>query len=342
MITRSITTAITQDVPRFLALLARHRHDRIAILGHMRPDGDCIGAQIALCRIFRAQGTDAICVNHHPVPRTLASLLQDTPFYYEPDFTPDGHHAICVDCADLTRLGPTLGAHFSQIAANIDHHISNTNYACENIIHPVAAATCQVLAVLALESRLPLDPVTAQALYTGIVTDTGQFKYRNTTAGLLTTAARLLEHGASAEHTTHSLYENDRLGRLHLLQRYLGTLELHHSDRICIGHLTVADYDATRTTKEDAEGFVDYARNIATVALALVLEETPAGLKGSLRAKDPRYRLDRLAATLNGGGHTLAAGFNLPGATLATHRSQILTTLVAHMDAIDAAQCIDN
>ncbi|MDR2429802.1 MAG: DHH family phosphoesterase [Puniceicoccales bacterium] len=337
-----ITTVITQDTPRFLALLERHRHDRVVVLGHMRPDGDCIGAQIALCRILRAQGTEAICVNHHAIPRTLASLQHDTPFYHEPRFIPAGSHAICVDCSDLTRLGPVLGAHFPRIAANIDHHISNTNYACENIVHPDAAAACQMIAALAFDARIPLDPVTAQALYTGIVTDTGQFKYRNTTAGLLTTAARLLEHGAAADLTTRCLYENDRLDRLLLLQRCLGTFELHHGGRICAGHLTAADYAATRTAKEDAEGFIDYARNIASVAIALLLEETPAGLKGSLRAKDPRYRLDRLAATLNGGGHTLAAGFNLPGATLATHRSQILAALAIHMDGIDAAQPIDN
>lgn len=325
-----------EESARFRALLERLRGAKVAVLGHMRPDGDCIGSQVALCRLLRAEGVEAICVNHHAIPANLRVFVGDTPFFEERDFLWGGQEAVCVDCADGTRIGKDLLALFPRVVGNIDHHISNTRYAEENIVLPDTAAACQMLAAFALDNGLAIDPTTARALYVGIVTDTGQFKYPSTTAEVLEIAARLIRLGASPQWTTDALYEHDSFGRIELLQRFLASLRLYADGRICIGEIPLGTFGETGTNREDTEGLVDYPRCIEGVDVAVLLEEMPDGVKGSLRAKNTRYRVDQLAKLLNGGGHALAAGFNLSGATLAGDRSRIVETIAKHLTASDA------
>ncbi|MDR2863366.1 MAG: DHH family phosphoesterase [Puniceicoccales bacterium] len=328
-----------EESARFQSLLNSLRAKRVAVLGHMRPDGDCIGSQVALCRILHTTvGADAICVNHHTVPRNLQAFVGDTPFLHENDFVPDGHVAVCTDCSDLTRIGKALVARFSSFEGNIDHHLSNSLFARENIVLPSAAAACHMIAAFAFDLGLPLDAVTAQALYVGIVTDTGQFKYPSTTPEVLEISARLVRLGASPQAATASLYEHDSFGRLALLQRFLASLKLYAAGKICIGEIPLGTFEATGTTREDTEGLVDYARCIDGVDVAALLEEMPDGVKGSLRAKDARYRVDQLGKKLNGGGHALAAGFNLEGASLDKDRQRIVDIITTHLSHTDAAE----
>lgn len=328
------TVFFPNESARFKALLENLQGHRVAILGHLRPDGDCIGSQVALCRVLRAQGTDAVCINGHAVPRNLQFLVKDTPFFSGNDFEPDGREAVFVDCSDANRAGATLAEKFPDPVASIDHHVSNEGFARENIVLPNAAAACAMLAAFLLDNALPFDSVTAQALYTGIVTDTGQFKHPSTTPEILEIAARLLRAGASIPAVTSSLYEQDSFARLALLQRFLASLRLYEGGRVCCGKITATDFAATNTTREDVEGLVDYARCIEGVDIAAVLEEAPSGIKGSLRAKDPHYRADLLAKALGGGGHALAAGFFASGLTLATDELHLLDTIAAHLRTV--------
>ena len=317
----------------FRELLDDLRGKRVAILGHLRPDGDCIGSQVALCRIFNANGTDAVCVNGHPIPRNLASLVGDTPFFKGDNFTADGREAVFVDCAEHTRPGLELAEKFKVFAANIDHHLSNPNYAIVNIVEADSPATCAMLAAFVLDNAIAIDALTAQALYTGIVTDTGQFKFPSTTAQTLEIAAQLLRYGASVRTTTSELYEHTRPASLVLLRHFLASLTLHANGRVCSGELPNGIFEQTQTTREDTENLVDYARCIDGVDIAVLLEDSPRGLKGSLRAKDERLRMDLLARKLNGGGHALAAGFTLQhGTTLANDRQHVLDIITAHLE----------
>ncbi|MDR2513448.1 MAG: bifunctional oligoribonuclease/PAP phosphatase NrnA [Puniceicoccales bacterium] len=334
------TTYAPIQSPLFRQLLDSLRGKRVAILGHLRPDGDCIGSQVALCRIFNTNGVDAICINGDAAPRNLTSLIGDTPFLkVDPkgsDYSPDGREAVFVDCSESTRAGHELTAKFETLAANIDHHLSNPSYAKVNIVDSDAPATCAMLATFALDNALPIDAPTAQALYTGIVTDTGQFRYPATTTQTLEIAAQLLRHGASIRTTTSELYERNRFARLTLLRHFLSSLTLHANGRVCTGELPSGIYEQTQTTHEDAEDLVDYARCIDGVAIAVLLEDGPRGVKGSLRAKDKRYRMDLLAQKLNGGGHALAAGFTYHlGTTLAQNRQDILAIITRHLTEID-------
>jgi phosphoesterase RecJ-like protein len=324
---------------RFAEFLAGLSGRRIAVIGHARPDGDCIGSQVALVRVLQALGHEAVCVNTDPVPRRLAFLTPGMGFLRmdEAARDPAGDAAIFVDCADHARAGERLRARFPTPAGNIDHHISNTGYAAVNIVDSASAATCEILAGLFFDRGLPVDPQTAQALYTGILTDTGQFRFPSTSRRTFLLAAELMAHGAKPTEAGFELYERETTGKLRLLQHFLASLAVECEGRACIGVLPTGVFQATGSTAEDTEGLVDYARSIDGVDVGVLIEERPDGtVKASLRAKNPVYRLDRIAAQFGGGGHACAAGLSL-AATPAEFRARLVTALAAQFAAVDAA-----
>ncbi len=298
----------------FAQLLADLAGRKIAVLGHARPDGDCIGSQVALGRVLRAQGLDAVCVNPDAVPRRLEFLVSDTPFLrfdaimdQLADYT-----AVFVDCADGARSGERVQAAFPKPLAMVDHHISNVGFARNNLLDTGSSATCEILAGLFLDADLPLDAGIAQALYTGMLTDTGQFRFASTSRRTLLLAAELIGAGAQPSEVGYHLYERESLGKMMLLQRCLASLRMECGGRVCIGVLPPGIFDETGTTTEDTEGLVDYARSIDGVEVGVLIEErADGGVKASLRAKDASYRVDLIAAQFNGGGHACAAGLNL-------------------------------
>lgn len=305
---------------------------KVAVLGHMRPDGDCIGSQTALCRILLALGADARCVNRHRTPPNLTAYVAGLTYDTEEGFVRRADEVgLAVDCADLSRIGSHLTEPYGKLAGNIDHHVSNNDFAEVNAVVEDAAATCHVLAHAALAKGWPIDAATAASLYLGIVTDTGSFRFRSTSPEVLEVAAGLIRRGASPALTTERVFESESPGKFKLVQAFLAGMHLTEGGRIAVGEIPRDLYARTGTSKEDKEGLVDFPRSIAGVDIAVLLEEGEDGVKGSLRGKNPELRLDLLAAKLNGGGHRLAAGFNCLGATLERDRARILATIAAHL-----------
>jgi len=261
----------------------------------------------------------------------MVSYTQGLTFLTGDQYVPDGRVAVAVDCADASRIGPDLLDKFGgKLWGNIDHHASNPGYAQHNIVVKTAAATCHVLAYGALRQNLGCDTATAKALHLGIVTDTGRFSYASATAEVFAIAAELIERGANPAETNFLVFEHESRGKLELTKRFLNSIQFHEAGKICSGELTQADYTATGTTKEDKEGLVEFPRSVEGVEIAVLMEEGRDGVRGSLRGRDPRLRLDLLAGKLNGGGHVLAAGFNMLGCTLAKDRVRILGIVAEH------------
>jgi phosphoesterase RecJ-like protein len=308
----------------------------IVVIGHARPDGDCIGSQVALARSLRAAGRDVVCVNPSPVPRRLQFLVRDEPVLGV-DALPEGDQvAIYVDCADQARAGSVLQKRFPEPFGNIDHHVSNEDYAVHNCVQSDSSATCEILAALFLELDLKIDAETAQALYTGILTDTGQFRFATTTHLTFKLAAELVALGANPVEAGHELYEREPAGKLQLLQRYLASFEIHSNGRICVGTLAEGVFSDTETGPEDTEGMVDYARAIDGVMIGCLIEERKDGIKVSLRAENPTYRVDQIAAQFGGGGHACAAGLNITGIEAGEFRKQLIDALEKRMLEVDA------
>jgi phosphoesterase RecJ-like protein len=317
--------------PAFKKLLGEMRGRPVAVLGHMRPDGDCIGSQVGLTRILRALGVDAIAVNHDTVPRVLADFVGDTPWRRAADYQPaPGTVAACVDCADHSRLGPRLRELFPRPWLAVDHHLSNGNFAEHNFVFPETAATAEVLAGLFSDNGFKPDAIAAQALYVGIATDTGQFRFPSTTPQVFRLCSELMAAGAVPAEAAALLYERESFGKMRLLQVFLNSLRMEMGGRVCVGLLRDSDYETTGALREDSEGLVDYARAIEGVEVGALLEERKGALKGSLRAKDPRYALHRLAQRYQGGGHACAAGFNLTE-TIDGFYPRFLADIAAHL-----------
>ena len=329
--------ALSAEFARLLPSLAGRK---IAIIGHARPDGDCIGSQVALARVLTARGHDVICVNPDPVPRRLRFLVTGVTFTRTDDVvaTTADRAAIFVDCADHARGGERLKAHYPEPVAMIDHHISNVGYALANLMDSTSAATCEILAGLFFDNHLPVDPQTAQALFTGILTDTGQFRFSSTSRRCFLLAGVLVACGARPADAGFELYERETVGKMRLMQHYLASLRLECGGRVCIGTLAPDVFEVTGSTGEDTEGLVDYARSIDGVDVGVLIEQRADGtVKASLRAKEPAFRVDLVAAQFNGGGHACAAGLNLKAGT-ENFVARLVAALAQSIATVDAGR----
>lgn len=324
--------------PDFTRLLATIAGRKVAVVGHARPDGDCIGSQVAVARVLAARGQDVICVNADPVPRRLQFLVPGMTFRRTDEVVneADERAAIFVDCADHARGGDRLKARYPAPAGMIDHHLSNVGYAAINLVDSAASATCEILAGLFFDHGLPVDAQTAQALYTGILTDTGQFRFNSTSRRTFLLAGELVARGAKPAEAGYQLYERETEGKMRLLQQFLASLKMECGGRVCVGVLPPDIFERTGATTEDTEGLVDYARSIEGVEVGALIEQRADGsMKASLRAKEPAYRVDLAAAKFNGGGHACAAGLNLKTGT-ENFYARLVGALAERIAAVDA------
>jgi bifunctional oligoribonuclease and PAP phosphatase NrnA len=321
---------------RFAVLLSELRGKKVVVIGHQRPDADCIGSQVALCRLLRSQDIDAVGMNPDKVPRRIKFLLGDTPFFQREDLPAGDRVAVFTDCADHARAGDKIREMYPAPMACFDHHISNQGFARFDFVDTASSAAAEVLTGLILDADLPIDRVTAQALYTGIMTDTGQFRFASTSERVFRLCAELVARGAAPALAGQELYERESFGKLKLLQHFIGSLKLECNGRVCIGVLPLGIFDSTGATVEDTEGLVDYARCIDGVEIGVLIEVRPDTIKASLRGMHSVYRMDTLAAQFNGGGHASAAGLNFK-ATLAEFYPRLLAAIAQRLNEIDAA-----
>jgi phosphoesterase RecJ-like protein len=326
---------LSAEFARLLAALAGRK---VAVCGHARPDGDCIGSQVALARVLAARGLDVICVNPDPVPRRLQFLTRETSFLRTDDVRRGNEQraAIFVDCADHARGGERLKAWYDAPVAVIDHHLSNVGFGAMNLVDSTSAATCEILAGVFFDNNLPVDAQSAQALYAGILTDTGQFRFNSTSRRCFLLAGELVARGARPAEAGYELYERETAGKLRLLQHFLASLQVECGGRVCLGTLAPGVFEATGSSPEDTEGLVDYARSIEGVEIGALIEQRADGtVKASLRAKEPAYRVDLVAAQFNGGGHACAAGLNLQSGT-ADFPARLVAALAERLARVDA------
>lgn len=293
----------------FCALATSAKGQSVCVIGHARPDGDCVGAQIAAAEMVSTFGANVTLTNADQVPDPLRYLEgSESISIIEPGSLGDAG-LLYVDCADEGRVGPKTSIALEQRRrlCNIDHHITNTRFAEVNLIDSEASATCEILAGIAFDLALSISESTAQALYTGIVTDTGRFSYAATSSRVFELCSRLVKSGASPRLAAENLYENVTLPRLKLLERFLGSLTYECENKVCIGMLRQRDFVETGTSYQDTEGFVDYARSVSDVSVGVLLEERKTTTKASLRAKSKELRVDQIASKFGGGGHACAA-----------------------------------
>lgn len=286
---------------------------KIAVVGHMRPDGDCISSQVAFAKVLRDAGAkQVVCLNKHEVPYLYKEFVNGEVFLPADEFNEEGFEIVTVDCADYKRTSEALQSRYPQILAAIDHHVSNQKYAKFSIVEPTASATAELIAGLLLDANMPISKDIAQTLFMGIMTDTRQLTTSSTNLRSFEVSSKLVKCGASPSEVSILLYQREKFARMKLLCAFLQSLTMHFDGRVCIGVLNAGVFERTGAKKEDTDGLVDYARNIEGVEIAVLLEVlAEGGVKGSIRAKYPEAKVNEIAELFGGGGHHAAAGFNV-------------------------------
>ena len=295
--------------------------ESICVVGHVRPDGDCVGSQLGLSLALLNQGKKVCCWNQDPMPQKLA-FLDSKKLMGSPD---TGHPFDCViatDAASLERLG-TVGECIKErkLFVNIDHHKSNTRFADINWVSPKEPSTGELIFRLLKAANWPIDPPISDCLFTAVSTDTGSFQYPSTRPSTLNVAGELVKRGANLARICDEVYQSYPLSRVRLLKLLYNRFRLTHQNQIAYFWLKKADFARTGADPSDAEGLIDHIRAIEPVVVACVFEEVePELTRISLRSKNERVDVNEIAKQFGGGGHNAAAGARIPGRPLSVQR----------------------
>ena len=222
--------------------------------------------------------------------------------------------AVALDCAEKSRLGE-LENHLRnyRLVINIDHHETNEPFGDLNLIEPESSSTGELVFRLLEYAGLPIGADAAGNIFAAIQTDTGSFRYSNTTAEALRIAAALMELGANPWEISKQVMDTYSLPRLKLLEMALSTIEFHHDESIGIMVLSEEMFEKAGAQQSDSEGFVDYPRFVSGVELGVLIRETGENeCKFSLRSNSS-LDVARLASRFGGGGHVRASGFRFQG-----------------------------
>lgn len=301
------------------------------IVGHVRPDGDCIGSSIALCRAILSLGKQCFVIRTDQISENFKYFFYDTPCVDVQSFNPE-LPLICVDCSDYNRVNNAVRKAYNIPFLNIDHHLSNKNFAKNNIIYSTAASTTEILTRLFIGSNINITLPIAEALYLGILTDTGRFAYSATSIDTFKYAELMIKKGVTANKIYSIVYENNTLQRYKLLERLLSNIELCCSGKACLSFLTEEDFIETGASVLDTEGFVNYTRELIGVLIGCFLELHNDYIKCSLRCIDKSLRVDLLASKFGGGGHPCAAGFLISDNIENNFIERFKLTVIAHIN----------
>ncbi|HOX02066.1 MAG TPA: bifunctional oligoribonuclease/PAP phosphatase NrnA [Candidatus Paceibacterota bacterium] len=304
---------------RIIAALKEARS--VAIVGHVRPDGDCVGSQLALAEALAAQGKEIVCWNEDAIPQKLAFL--DPGKRLQPPAPGRSFDVVvALDAASLERLGSVAPFILErQILANIDHHASNTRFGDLNWINPRSPSTGELVFQLLKAAGWPITPPIADCLFAAISTDTGSFQYDTTRPTTLYCAGELVHRGANLARISDEIYQSYPLSRVRLLQHVFNHFRLTHHNQIGYFWLKPADFTRTGTASSDSEGLIDHIRAIEPVVVACMFEQVePEIVRISLRSKSPRLDVNAIARQFGGGGHHAAAGARIAGRPLSVQR----------------------
>lgn len=296
----------------------------LCVIGHVRPDGDCVGSQLGLARALRQAGKDVTVWNEDRAPDKLAFLDPDR--WLErpsPGRTFDG--VIAVDAASYDRVG-VVGEHVRQRRwlINIDHHASNTRFGDVNWVGAREPSTGELVFRLLKWAGWPITPQIADCLFTAVSTDTGSFQYSTTRPATFSVAGELVKRGANLGRICHEVYQSFSLSRVRLVRHVYNHFRLTHGDRIAYLWLKQADFTRTGAETADAEGLIDHLRSMEPVVVACLFEEVaPDLIRVSLRSKRADIDVNQVAAQFGGGGHPAAAGARIAARPLSVQRRVI-------------------
>jgi len=290
---------------------------KFLLVTHEHPDGDALGSLVAMHELLHALGKDSVPFidpDELPLPYEYRFFaLDDLVTTPPPDIRE--RTIVFLDCGNVDRNPADCltfeGAHI----LNLDHHHDNTRFGTVNHVVPEASCTAEIVWDLMRGLDVAPTPAIAEALYVGLVTDTGKFMYENTGTRAHVMAAELIEAGVDVHGIYRRIYEGIPYGKLALLARGLAHVERYDDGHLTLTSLSADDYREAGAEENYSEGVIDHLRSVqGTAVAALVRDRLGAGQEGlrkvSLRASDDRVDVSLIARAQGGGGHRQAAGFS--------------------------------
>jgi phosphoesterase RecJ-like protein len=294
--------------------------DTVVLTSHVRPDCDALGSELGMLGILEAVGKRVRIVNAQATPANLRWIdprqrLESLAGGVDPASLASTDLFIVLDTsawAQLGAMGDVIRAHRDRVVV-VDHHVSEDDLCDRWFKDPTAEATARIVAEVGLRLKVPLTEAIATPIYAGLSTDTGGFRFPSTNGETFRVAARLVDAGASPPAIYRELFEQDSIGRLHLVGRTLAGARVSHDGHVITSIVRLADIREAGALPSDTEDLVNLTLAVKGTALAVILIEQPDGrVKASFRSRS-HVDASALAATFGGGGHRAAAGSILPG-----------------------------
>jgi bifunctional oligoribonuclease and PAP phosphatase NrnA len=295
---------------------ALRSNERFLVVTHENPDGDALGSMLGATLGLRALGKDVLMYlsGDAPLPGEFGFLPFDELRRELPEDLEE-RVLLAVDCANERRLGPDPAViDRAGFVIDVDHHHDNSRFGKVNLIVPDASSTAEIVRDLLAELGVGLTPEIAEALYVGLVTDTGKFQYTNTSPKALRLAAELVEAGADLHGIFRNVWESVQFAKLKLLARALDRAQLYEGGRLLVSYLLRSDFVEVGAEEPYSEGIIDYLRQVAGTELVALIRE-PLSVEGpthriSLRSSKDEVDVSAIARQQGGGGHRQAAGFS--------------------------------
>ena len=292
------------------------QNESFLLISHVSPDGDAIGSILALGHVLENRGKKVYYRNEDGVPSSL-SFLPHADAVEKPEDTLLGVDVVfALDCATKPRLGEKVLAQAADAKCfvNIDHHKTNTLYGDLYYIDPSSPATGQIIYDLCKHLDYTITDVARDNLYVAVSTDTGSFRYSNTTSNTYAMASDLLDKGLNVSEVNTSIYEKNPLRKVKLLGEYLTRLTVSEDGKIADWILPMSVKTKLALQSDDSEGMIDHIRSIEGVLVACSFEDLKENkVRISLRSKSDEVDVSAGAQVFGGGGHSRAAGIRLDG-----------------------------
>lgn len=286
----------------------------VALFPHISADGDAIGSSLALGLALQNAGKKVVIYLEENIPSVYNFLpgIELANFYNNSDDIMDLN--IALDTGDVGRLATRAEVFFkAPCTVNIDHHVTNTKFGHLNFVDPLSASTGEIVYTLIKKMKLKIDIDIATCLYTAIATDTGGFKYGNTTAGTHRIAAELLETGIDIGELSQRIFDNTTYAKLKLTQKSIELLQLLENSKLAVVVLSLEDISSSYAKDEDCDGIVNIGRSIEGVEVSILIKQKNDNeVRVNLRSK-AYVDVSEIASQFGGGGHKRAAGCTVEG-----------------------------
>ena len=310
-----------------------NRSNHILIASHSDPDGDAVGSLLALGLALSKIGKKTTLYNKSTIPAVYRFLPAVKRIVHRVKKPNCYDTAFVLDCGDISRLGPDWES-IGKIGCiiNMDHHITNTGFGDIQCVDTEACATSEIIYRLIIEFGIAIDRQIATCIYTGILTDTGSFRFSNTNQAAFAISREMADIGVEPYDIAQQVFGTYSLGRIKLLNLALNSIEISDNGKLSIMTVTKRMLDMTGTHPEDVDGLINYARRIQDVKVAALIQEPKNGsIESQQRRKyhvslrsDGSVDVAAIASAFGGGGHYSAAGFQIE-TTLGDLKSDIIT-----------------